>query len=244
MKTIITVSELLSMIKKYKKEYEDLYETHIKKENNTNKLLISLYYPSTGITVNGKRTEDKANELKAIDNKILSVLANLQKLLIIKEDINCSRYISIRFPWNEYYDKITVSQALTIKSSKVRDYYIGYLKKLKQDYEIANTTLARHMADVMSTDKIDTYVLAKMNSLNINTTEESVKANYSSFANEYRSANNLEILDPLQISINIDNRLEEAEDFYRRLDVELFNFNATTKIWIDLDLKEDFWGFE
>lgn len=96
----------------------------------------------------------------------------------------------------------------------------------------------------MSDEKVTAYVNAKMNSLHI--TSDPDKATYGAFAREYRDANQMDLLDPLEIFSTITEKKQKALAFYDSIGLAISIFNATTKIWIEMP--NDFnpkasWGY-
>ena len=98
-----------------------------------------------------------------------------------------------------------------------------------------------HQTSAMTEDKIRNYVIAKINSLNI--PADDVKNHFKDYSAEYIEANRVEIFDPLMVRDTFETRKKKIEDWYSKIDTILLEFNAKTKIWINLSDEENFWGF-
>lgn len=234
--------ELLALIKKTRKEVDEIYKEYIDPAENS-RSLVSLYNLNSEKTINGSPKTTVEIDIKTINEKIEKAIDQLQKLLVIKEQVNAGAMIDIVDMEGKTTSTMSVAQLLMMKSDPIRKYKIGYLKKQRDDYAHALTSLSLYQESVMSHDKIDRYVIAKMNSLNM-TPQNSSDETYSKFAKEYRDANQMQILDPLDIRVLIDKKMKQAQDFYDKLDLILLDFNVKIKIWIDLEADYDnLWGF-
>lgn len=242
MRVTMTMLELLALIKKTRKEADEIYKEYIDPAENS-RSLVSLYNINSGKTVNGNSKVTVEQDIQLINAKVEEVIEKLQKLLVIKEQVNASTVVDIVNMDGKVKSTMSIAQVLMMKSDPVRNFKIGYLKKQRDDYAHALSSLSLYQETVMSHDKIDRYVIAKMNSLNIDARSSSDET-YSKFAKEYRDANQMQILDPLSIRITIDDKLKKAQDFYDKLDLILLDFNVKTKIWIDLEADYgNLWGF-
>ena len=221
-----TMLEVLKMIRSTKEELEDLYKKYIAPDSN-GRAMTSLYNPSSRLTVNGASMEIIAGDIIKIDKMIGSTLERLITLERIKERVNSTHMVII--DGNRY----TVSQLLIISSPRIEKYHLDYLNKLEQDYRAAQLAQEALAKSTMSEEKVSMYVNAKMNSLRI--IDDPTKATYGAFAKEYREANRMKILDPLNIRDNITTKKKSIIEFYDHAQLALTIFNATTKLWIDFD---------
>ena len=241
MRREFTMLEVVRLIKSTQDELDEIYKKYINPAPDA-RSMVSLYNPNNGYTINGAKASAVNEEIRDIHNRISITLEKLKMISSIKEQVNASRTITI-------YDEdgspveYTVAQALMLSSPKVKKYHLDYLNKLEQDYNNAVRAQSSITRKSMSDEKISTYVIAKMNSLHI--TNDPDKATYGAFAQEYRNANVMTILDPLNIGGAIAKRKEDAKEYYDRLSLAITIFNATTKVWIDFDEKPGscIWGF-
>lgn len=226
MKKECTMLELLKMIKSTQDELDELYKKYIAPDS-TGRAMTSLYNPSSRLTINGASMEIVAGEIHRIDRAISSAIAKLKALELVKESVNSSQTVTV--DGNEY----TVSQLLKLSSPKIKKYYLDYFNKLEQDYRDAQMAQESLAKSTMSEEKVSMYVNAKMNALHI--MDDPDKATYGAFAKEYREANRMKILDPLNIRETIATRKKTFIEFYDHAQLALTIFNATTKLWIDFD---------
>jgi len=240
MMELITVTELLSRIKRERENLKCLYTEYINPETSfSSKCMINLYNPNTNLTVSGMNIDDTIAYITNIDNSIKKSFTHLQRLLMIKEQVNATSKITINSPFEE--DKkitLTIAQVLTLKSDTMRNILLEYSNKLKSDLDYAKSALSKHQKFVLHQDKVNAYVNAKLQSL-----APGAEAKYLDIAQEYFEANKLEMLDPLDIINTIDSRRRRVIEFYDIIDIRLSEFNAHTKIWIDLDNDQEFWGY-
>ena len=225
MKKECTMLELLKMIKTAQDELDELYKKYIAPDS-TGRAMISLYNPSSRLTINGPSMEIVAGEILRIDRSITSTIKILESLEMIKESVNSSHTVTV--DGNEY----TVSQLLRLSSPKIKKYYLDYLNKLERDYRDAQVAQESLTKSTMSEEKVSMYVNAKMNALKIYDPD---KATYGAFAKEYREANRMKILDPLNIGDSFTKKKKVFTDFYDHAQLALTIFNSTTKLWIDID---------
>ena len=239
---VITLVELLARIKRARRDLDDLYAFYINPGESC-RSMVSLYYPSTNLSVNGAPIGEVDKEIHNIDDRISIALNTLMKLLAIKEKINATSNLIVPSPFGEDGEiTLTVAEILMLKSDVIKKFRTEYLYKLDKDYHRAMNAKIAHQSTTMSEEKIQTYVLAKIKSLNIPADE--VKNHFKDFGAEYIEANRIEMLDPLDVHSTFDSKKKKIEDWYTKIDTILLEFNAKTKIWIDLSRDEDFWGFE
>jgi len=239
----ITMSELLRRIdltkKRIDREFADLNPDS---ENyKRQKALVSLYNPKRTVTVSGIDIEKASKDIKSRYDSLSKNILNLQKMLAIKDYVNYNRSIEIpcvSIDGEVVTSKVTVSNALSLKSDKIKTYYIWLLRKLNQDCDDVMTALHEHETNNMSSDKISRYVMAKMNSLGMGTDEATIKSAYADFSKEYVENTELKLLDPINIFKKRDDLQLWIDEFYSAISNRLSEFNATTKIVIDLD-KDD-----
>ena len=238
---VITLVELLSKIKRARRELEDLYTFYIN-PGESSRSMVSLYYTSSGLSVNGAPISEVEKEIVDIDTKINASLNTLMKLLAIKEKINATSNLIVPSPFGEDGEiTLTVAEILMLKSDVIKKYRTEYLYKLDRDYHKAMNAKVAHQTSAMTEDKIRNYVIAKINSLNISA--DDAKNHFKDYSAEYIEANRVEIFDPLMVRDTFETRKKKIEDWYSKIDTILLEFNAKTKIWINLSDEENFWGF-
>ena len=238
---VITLVELLSKIKRARRELEDLYTFYIN-PGESSRSMVSLYYTSSGLSVNGAPIAEVEKEIVDIDTKINVALNTLMKLLAIKEKINATSNLIVPSPFGEDGEiTLTVAEILMLKSDVIKKYRTDYIYKLDRDYHKAMNAKVAHQTSAMTEDKIRNYVIAKINSLNI--PADDAKNHFKDYSAEYIEANRVEIFDPLMVRDTFETRKKKIEDWYSKIDTILLEFNAKTKIWINLSDEENFWGF-
>lgn len=241
MRREFTMLEVVRMIKTTQDELDELYKKFINPATDA-RSMVSLFNPNSGYTINGAKLSVVSEEIRDIDMRINVTLEKLKIVSSIKEQVNSSKTIKI-YDTDGNPMEYTVSQALMLSSPKVKKYHLDYLNKLEQDYNNAVRAQSSITRKAMSDEKVSMYVNAKMNSLHI--IDDPDKSTYGIFAKEYRDANLMSILDPLNIGGAIAKRKEDAKEYYDRLSLAITIFNATTKVWIDFedDPCKCTWGF-
>lgn len=233
-----TMLEVIRTLKSTQDELDNLYKKFIDPESNS-RSLISLYNKNSGLTINGADARDVSQEINDIHTQIMKAINKLKAFSVVKEEVNSTKTTTLSD--NTSY---TISYLLMLSSPKVKKYHLDYLNKLEKDFNDARKAQAHITRSVMSDDKVTAYVNAKMNSLHI--TNDPDKATYGAFAREYRDANQMDILDPLDIVNTITEKQESAKALYDSINLAISIFNATTKIWIDFedDMFTKFtWGY-
>lgn len=239
MRREFTMLEVVRLIKSTQDELDELYKKFINPATDA-RSMVSLFNPNSGYTINGAKASAVNEEIRDIDRRINVTLEKLKIISSIKEQVNSSKTIKI-YDTDGNPVEYTVAQALMLSSPKVKKYHLDYLNKLEQDYNNAVRAQASITRKTMSDEKVSMYVNAKMNSLHI--TDDPDKLTYGAFAQEYRNANAMSILDPLNIGKIITKKKESAKEYYDRISLAITIFNATTKVWIDFDDGVCRWGF-
>ena len=239
MRREFTMLEVVRMIKSTQDELDELYKKFINPATDA-RSMVSLYNPNSGYTINGAKASEVNEEIRDIDKRISMTLEKLEIITSIKEQVNSSKSVTI-YDEDGNPKEYTIAQLLMMSSPKVKKYHLDYLNKLEQDYNNAVRAQASITRKTMSDEKVSMYVNAKMNSLHI--TDDPDKLTYGAFAQEYRNANVMSILDPLNIGKIIAKKKESAKEYYDRISLAITIFNATTKVWIDFDDGVCRWGF-
>lgn len=234
-----TMLQVVRIIKATQDELDSLYKKYIDPEANL-RSLVSLYNKNSGLTINGANSLDVSQEIRDIDAQIMKAINKLKIFSAIKEEVNSTKTTTVGDDDTPY----TISYLLMLSSPKVKKYHLDYLNKLEKDYNDARKAQAHVTRNVMSDEKVTAYVNAKMNSLHIASDPD--KATYGAFAREYRDANQMDLLDPLEIFSTITEKKQKALAFYDSIGLAISIFNATTKIWIEMP--NDFnpkasWGY-
>lgn len=237
----ITITELLNRIKRQRKIVLETDHKYLDKEESKKaKSLISLYNPSRNTTINGSSINETSEDIRIQYNNIVFNINKLRNLLIIKEQVNSSfKLVVPDIILGDFNSKpLTISQILILKSPMIKEYYIKFAERIKDDIDFVNSTLKKYNESTLSDDKINTYVLTKLNTLKINVDFDKLNSllsipQYKDFAKEYEDANKLEILDPLNLLKESNKLIDNIYDFYNTIDLKLLEFNSSTKIWID-----------
>lgn len=243
MRKEMTMSELLSRIKMAKKKLYTVQYNELDSSGNDYKF-IKTWNPNKG-TINGVETSKIKEEIQSNYDSYNSQLFNLIKMMQVKEKVNCDHYLEIPNPDYRKGGKIraTVTEVLVLKTTVIHGYYDSLLNKYIKEYNSALNLIEKYESKYLSEDTIRDYVIARLNSLQKDSSVDSIKKYYSEYSAEYREANKMELFDPIDLKSKIDALQNWVDTFYNEIDYKLSEFNARTKIWIDLDLDEDFWGY-
>ena len=240
MKEIITITELLNRIKSQKRKVNDISNKYL--DSADSRALISIYNKNRNETINGASIIDTEGIIKNKNVDIMSNILLLRNLLIIKEQVNSSFKLIVPDIFNTGKEvELTIAQILILKSPIIRDYYIKIGERLRKDLNDAYKALEAYSKNVLDEQKIATYVLAKLNSIQPGYVDpnniELVKkmTDYNEYAKEYIDANKVELLDPLKLTKLAEEKYNNINNFYDNIDTKLLEFNSTTKIIIDLE---------
>ena len=238
----MTMSELLSRIKMAKKKLQVIQSDEF--SGYQNQKFITVWNPNKGM-INGVETSKIEEEFQSNYDSYNSQLFNLIKMMQVKEKVNCDHYLEIPNPDYRKGGKIkaTVTEILVLKTMSVQAYYNSLLNRYTREYNMALSSIEKYESKYLSEDTIRDYVIARLNSLQKDTSTDSINKYYSEYSAEYREANKIELFDPIDLKSKIDALQNWIDTFYNEIDYKLSEFNARTKIWIDLDLDEDFWGY-
>lgn len=220
--------EIINKIKSINDQLNRFYDTHVAVYATDTKYMVSLYNPNSGLTINGDSKKDREDYICSTNTEFVDAVSKLIFLLKIKDYINSNNNITVTNISRDGDITLSVSVALSISNSNIKKYQIGYTKKLADDYKSAIKAKSNYDCTVMSNDKICDYVNAKLYSR-----DSSGGDDYESIAQEYREANKMEILDPLDIPHTAV--IEDVEDFYARIRAAITVFNVQTRVWIESD---------
>ena len=242
MRKVMTMSELLSRIKMAKKKLQVIQSDEF--SSYQNQKFITVWNPNKGM-INGVETSKIEEEFQSNYDSYNSQLFNLIKMMQVKEKVNCDHYLEIPNPDYRKGGKIkaTVTEILVLKTISVQAYYNSLLNRYTREYNMALSSIEKYESKYLSEDTIRDYVIARLNSLQKDSSTDSINKYYSEYSAEYREANKIELFDPIDLKSKIDALQNWIDTFYNEIDYKLSEFNARTKIWIDLDLDEDFWGY-
>ena len=240
MRKEMTMSEILSRIKLTKKKLTE----PVTNFNGNNNMFVTTWNPNRD-SIKGVPAETVAETFQSNLDSVTSNLFNLYKLLQVKETVNCTHKLTISNPnfINGGTVEMTVSEILVLKTLAVRDYYLKMLQRFKSEYMTSTGIVEEYEERCLSDKVIRDYVISRLSSLQKDTSKESIDACYDEYAKEYVDANKLEIYDPINVKAHIDDLQNWYDEFYNEIDYKLSEFNAKTKVWIDLDLDENFWGY-
>lgn len=243
MEEYISITELLNRIKKQRKIVLELDHKYLDPdESKKSKSLFSLYNPSRDVTVNGIDIDKSKSDIIKQFESITSNIDILRHLLIIKEQVNSTFKLVVPdiLLGDAKSTALSLAQILVLKSPLVKEYYLKFAERLKSDINNLQETLDVYNSNTLSDEKINSYVLAKLNSLKINLDYKFITnlyslPEYNSFAKEYIDANKLEIIDPLNLQTESTEYINNIYNFYDIIDLKLLEFNSSTKIWINID---------
>ena len=243
MEEYISITELLNRIKKQRKIVLELDHKYLDPDEfKKSKSLFSLYNPSRDITVNGIDIDKSKSDIIKQFESITSNIDILRHLLIIKEQVNSTFKLVVPdiLLGDAKNTALSLAQILVLKSPLVKEHYLKFAERLKSDINNLQETLDVYNSNTLSDEKINAYVLAKLNSLKINLDYKSITnlcslPEYDSFAKEYIDANKLEIIDPLNLQTKSAEYINNIYNFYDIIDLKLLEFNSSTKIWINID---------
>ncbi len=246
MREDITITGLLNKIKIQKRKVLDIDHKFLDPiESKNSKSLISLYNKSRKTTLGGLNIEKAEFDIKDQFSDIMLNILLLRNLLIIKEQVNSTFKLVVPDILDQNKDvSLSIAQILILKSPMIKEYYFKLADRFENDLTMAKLMYKKYNDDVFDEQKINSYVLAKVNSLQSDyksdytdlTNLKMVKqlTSYNEYAKEYIDANNIEFLDPLELEKNSDKWYDSIHNFYDNIDTKLLEFNSTTQIWIDL----------
>lgn len=246
MREDITITGLLNKIKIQKRKVLEIDHKFLDPiESKNSKSLVSLYNKSRKTTLGGLDIEKAEFDIKDQFSDIMLNILLLRNLLIIKEQVNSTFKLVVPDILNQDKDvSLSIAQILILKSPMIKEYYFRLADRFKNDLTMAKLMYEKYNNDVFDEQKINSYVLAKVNSLQSDyksdytdlTNLKMVKqlTSYNEYAKEYIDANSIDFLDPLELENNSNKWYDSIHNFYDSIDTKLVEFNSTTQIWIDL----------
>ena len=246
MKETISITELLTRIKAQKRKISDIGNRYLDSTNS--KALISLYNKNRKETINGIDINITENNIKDQFADIMYNIMLLRNLLIIKEQVNSTFKLLVPDIFNSDKEvELSIAQILILKSPTIKDYYLKLANRLREDLNEAYRALDVYSKNILDEQKVATYVLAKLNSIQPGYVDpnnlELVKniTGYNEYAKEYIEANKVELLDPLELVKNSEKWYNNINNFYDTIDTRLLEFNSTTKIIVDVEIGYGEW---
>lgn len=245
MKTVMTLTELLTKLKLAKKQVEaDNYTLttgkDIKGIPTLDAMLVGLQLPEQGTDINHIPIEDAAKRIQSNWDTVAANKDKLNKLTMIKDTVNHTTMVSVP---NPNYTKggtvtLSIAEVLTLKGKQ--NEYRTLLTVMRNTYQAALDQIAKYTLTNLSDAKASDYATKMIAANNSDASDEEKKILRSKYYDEYIKQNKIEILDPINIKDKIDKLEAWITDFYGSIDYKLSEINATTKIEVDLDLDEDF----
>lgn len=245
MKTVMTLTELLTKLKLAKKQVEeDSYilttGKDLKGMPTVDAMLVGLQLSEQGTDINNIPVEDAAKRIQSNWDTVAANKEKLNKLTMIKDTVNHSTKITVP---NPNYTKggtvdLTIAEVLTLKGKQSE--YKSLLTVMRTTYQAALDQIAKYTLNNLSDTKASEYATKMIAINNPDASDEEKKELRSKYYDEYIKKNKIEILDPINIKDKIDKLEAWITDFYGSIDYKLSEVNATTKIEVDLDLDEDF----
>lgn len=245
MKTVMTLTELLTKLKLAKKQVEEDNHTLITGKNisgipTVDAMLVGLQLPEQGTDINNVPIEDAAKRIQSNWDTVAANRDKLNKLTMIKDSVNHTTMLTIP---NPNYTKggtvnLSIAEVLTLKGKQSE--YKSLLTVMRNTYQAALDQISKYTLTNLSDAKASEYATKMIAINNSDASDEEKKILRSKYYDEYIKKNKVEILDPINIKDKIDKLEAWINDFYGSIDYKLSEINATTKIEVDLDLDEDF----
>lgn len=235
MKVEMTMSEVLAKITMVQKQLEEL---------SMYKLFSDAVIPEKNMTLCSKTTkEESEDQIRSNFDKATQFINNYIKLKMVKEYVNTT--VKVEIPNPDFRKggtvKYTIAEILSLKIPSVIRFYNSMKENMKTSYNKSNAEIEKYKNRVLSEETISSYVTSRLANINDTNTKKGDQK-YQDIAAEFINANRIELLDPINIVDKIDKIEQWYNEFYTTIGYKLSEANATTKVWIDLDLDEDFWG--
>ena len=246
MKKIMSMSEVLANISLCRKKMHTISQTAAFSKPK-DLMFMSLANKMKDQDLFGRDKKEVESSIQGNWDSTKDTFMNFIKYSMVKELVNATHNITIPNPDYNAVDKpeitVTVAEALVLNSPTIKEYYKNILIKMKSDYNMISDTLKNHNDTVLSEESISKYITTVLSAQGEKVQSKIDISNYSSYAESYIEANKLDIIDPIKLSDKIKFLEEWIDNFYNTIGYRLSEFNSTTKVWIDLDLDQDFWGY-
>lgn len=240
----MTMTEVLAKISLAKKKMESAGKAASTTRGN---IFMTVKKKNRDVTIANVNVEESKNGITANFDSTMDNFTNLYKLLMIKEAVNSNTRIEIPNPdfrkGGTINATITEILALYGEDSISRKYYKKILDKMKSDYAQCEKIISDNEVTVLSETRITEYVTQRLAALKENPTKAAVEANYEKYSKEYIDANSMEYVDPIDLADKIEKLENWMDEFYNNINFKLSEVNSKTKVWVDLDKDDNFWGY-
>lgn len=244
MKKIMTMTEVLAKLNVSKKRMQST--TFEMARPSGASIFVTAKKTNRSTTVSGTNISDAEKGIQSNFDMTMDNFSNAWKLLMVKEAVNSMIRITIPNPDFRKGGTITatITEVLSLcgDGSISKKYYNQLLSKMQAEYNNVTSLIKKNEETVLSQERITDYVIQRLNALKENTSKDAVEKVYDEYAKEYIAANTLEIVDPIDIMDKINKLDQWITDFYTTVNFRLSEVNSKTKVWIDFDLDNDFWG--
>lgn len=231
-----TMTELLSKITLTKKKID--YYTTSREYSSLNQSSLFLGLKKKGEDfVNGQPSSVISDNIKGNYQSYTEHLKNWSKLLIIKNAVNTSVYITIAG------SRMSIAEALAYNSTSVKNHCDTLIKRMKTDWAKAQSTIAEYNDQKFSEDKINAYVqtaLGGVSSDEMERVKKTTPERIRELIETYKDINSMELIDPLNITERIDKWTEWYDEFFSTINFRLSEINSRIMIEYDLDKDTDF----
>lgn len=230
MKRRSTMTEILSKINLTKKR---IAQAVIIDELSTTSSLIN-FRKKSETKINGMEIKDVEENIRATYAGMNALLENLKFLNLIKNGVNATVQITIAGK------KMTISEALSYNAPYIREYSNSIVDKMRKDYTNALRLKKRYDDEKFSDAAINEYLKVTLGS----SSEELKKTNpdlVQNYIKQYNDMHDLELVDPLNITQEINNRAKGLEDFYDEFNFITSMINSRIIVEYDLDDPEMKW---
>lgn len=245
MKKIMTMTEVLAKLNVSKKRMQSATFEMARCSSGAS-IFVTAKKTNRSTTVSGTNISDAEKGIQSNFDMTMDNFSNTWKLLMVKEAVNSMIRITIPNPDFRKGGTITatITEVLSLcgDGSISKKYYNQLLSKMQAEYNNVTSLIKKNEETVLSQERITDYVIQRLNALKENTSKDAVEKVYDEYAKEYIAANTLEIVDPIDIMDKINKLDQWITDFYTTVNFRLSEVNSKTKVWIDFDLDNDFWG--
>ena len=245
MRKEMSMNEILSTINLMRKKLgTDDIELRLSKSRNQN-LFVTTYNQKRDVNESGIPLDECKETIQSNIDSYSANISNLIKMIMVKEYVNATHYLEIPNPdWTkEGTVKLSIAEILTLKSDTVKKYYESLYQVMTNEYNSAVDKVNANEKVVLTEQNITNYVQKMAELKNEKTTGKSGDPVYEAYAKEYIDNNRVLIYDPCDIKNKITKLENWISDFYNTIGYKLSEFNSLTKVWVDLDLDQDFWGY-
>jgi hypothetical protein len=196
---------------------------------------MSLYNPSRNVSIKGFNIDYVEKSIKDSYSSIIDTMREYEFFCRIRDKVNSTETIYFTNMINDSEMEVyTISEILFLLSPMVKEYHFNFINKIKSDIEYCENALGTYNEKIMSTDKVDAYVLSRLNTSSTNLSEALKDPSvYSSLSDEYMSYNKFEIYDPLNLMDFINDLDRSINYFYNNINSKLRRFNYETRIKVD-----------